>query len=173
MWERGSLYLKKAGTVILGGCLVLWLLSNLPVSETPEKSYAGRLGKTIAPVFRPMGFDDWKVATGLVGGFIAKEIVIGTLGTLYSVEEEGGNSEILRHKLRGATRQDGAKLFTPLVAFSLMVFILLYVPCLATVAVVKRETNSWRWAVFAVFYTTAVAWIAAFLIYQGGRLLGF
>ena len=202
MWERGAVYLKKAGTIIFAGCILIWFLSKFPWTpqyfkdydalieqaqgneelviqleneqafEKLEKSYAGRLGKVIAPVFRPLGLDDWKVSVSLVGGFIAKEIVVGTLGTLHSVGEVDEESEALREALQNETRPDGSKMYNPLVAYALMVFVLLYLPCVATIAVIKRETNSWRWPIFTVFYTTALAWIVAFIIYQGGRLLG-
>jgi len=102
-----------------------------------------------------LGFDDWKVSVGLVGGFIAKEIVVGTLGTLHSVGEADEESESLRQALQKATRPDGSNLYNPLVAYSLMVFVLLYMPCVAVIAVIKRETNSWIWPAFAAFYTTA------------------
>ena len=202
MWERGAVYLKKAGTIIFAGCVLIWFLSNFPwnpqyskdydalieqakdnkemviqlenekAAEKLEKSYAGKLGRAIAPVFRPLGFDDWKVSVGLVGGFIAKEIVVGTLGTLHSIGKADEESESLRQALQNETRPDGSKMFNPLVAYALMVFVLLYIPCVATIAVIKRETNSWRWPIFAAFYTTLVAWIVAFIIYQGGRFLG-
>jgi len=202
MWERGAVYLKKAGTIIFAGCVLVWLLSNFPWSpqyskdydklieqakgneelttqlknqkafEKLEKSYAGKLGKAIAPVFRPLGFDNWKVSVGLVGGFVAKEIVVGTLGTLHSVGKVEAESENLRQALQNETRPDGSKMFTPLVAYALMVFVLLYIPCVASIAVIKRETNSWRWTIFAAVYTTIVAWIVALIIYQGGRFLG-
>jgi len=206
MWERGVVYLKKAGTIIFAGCVLVWFLSNFPwnpqyskdydtlieqakdnkemvtqlenekAAEKLEKSYAGKLGKAIAPVFKPLGFDDWKVSVGLVGGFIAKEIVVGTLGTLHSVGNAVGNTDeepkSLRQALQNETRPDGSKIFTPLVAYALMVFVLLYIPCVATIAVIKRETNSWGWSIFAAFYTTLVAWFVAFIVYQGGRFLG-
>ncbi len=202
MWERGVVYLKKAGTIIFVACVFVWFLSNFPWNpqyskdydalieqakgndelivqlenekafEKMGKSYAGTIGRAIAPVFRPLGFDDWKVSVGLAGGFIAKEIVVGTLGTLHSVGEADEESQSLREALQNQTRADGSKMYNPLVAYSLMVFVLLYVPCVASIAVIKRETNSWRWPLFAAFYTTAVAWIVSFTIYQGGRLLG-
>jgi ferrous iron transport protein B len=202
MWERGAVYLKKAGTIIFAGCVLVWFLSNFPwnpqyskdydalieqakdnkemviqlenekAAEKLEKSYAGKLGRAIAPVFRPLGFDDWKVSVGLVGGFIAKEIIVGTLGTLHSIGKADEESESLRQALQNETRPDGSKMFNPLVAYALMVFVLLYIPCVATIAVIKRETNSWRWPIFAAFYTTLVAWLIAFIVYQGGRLLG-
>jgi ferrous iron transport protein B len=202
MWERGAVYLKKAGTIIFAGSVLVWFLSNFPwnpqyskdydtlieqakgneelitqlenqkAAEKLEKSYAGKLGKAIAPVFKPLGFDDWKIAVGLVGGFVAKEIVVSTLGTLHSIGEADEESESLRQALQNETRPDGNKMFTPLVAYSLMVFVLLYIPCVATIAVIKRETNSWGWPIFTAFYSTLVAWLISFVIYQGGRLLG-
>ncbi|MBU0477056.1 ferrous iron transport protein B [bacterium] len=203
MWERGVVYLKKAGTVIFVGCVLIWFLSNFPwqpryskdynalieqaqeneglvsklenekAFEKMEKSYAGRLGRMISPVFKPLGFDDWKTSVGLIGGFIAKEVVVGTLGTLHSVGEADEESKTLRQALQNQKRSDGSRMYNPLVAYSLMVFVLLYMPCVAVIAVIKRETNSWRWPIFTAVYTTAVAWIVAFLIYQGGMLLGF
>lgn len=202
MWERGVVYLKKAGTIIFAGCVLVWFLSNFPWNpqyskdydalieqaqgkeelvvrienqmsfEKMEKSYAGSIGRIIAPIFRPLGFDDWKVSVGLLGGFIAKEIVVGTLGTLHSVGEADEESKGLREALQNEVRPDGSKIYNPLVAYSLMVFVLLYLPCIAAIAVIKRETNSWRWPIFAAFYTTAIAWVVALVIYQGGRLLG-
>jgi ferrous iron transport protein B len=202
MWERGVVYLKKAATVIFAGCVLIWFLSNFPwnpdyskdydamirnskgdsaliagienerVQEKLEQSYAGRLGKFITPAFRPLGFDDWKTSVGLVGGFIAKEIVVGTLGTLHSVGNVDETSESLRDALRDERRPNGEKMFSPLVAYSLMVFILLYVPCLASLAMIKRETNSWKLMSFSAVYTTAIGWILAFVVYQGGLLLG-
>ncbi|MBA7557128.1 Fe(2+) transporter FeoB [subsurface metagenome] len=202
MWERGVIYLKKAGTIIFVGVLIIWVLSNFPWSpnyskdydtlieqaqnneeivtqlenerafEKLEMSYAGKMGKTIAPIFKPLGFDDWKLSVGLIGGFVAKEIVVGTLGTLHSVGEADEESENLRQRLQSQTRPDGSKKFNPLVAYSIMIFVLLYIPCIAVIAAVKRETNSWKWPIFMVFYTTGVAWIASFIVYQGGRLLG-
>ncbi|MDO9465459.1 MAG: ferrous iron transport protein B [bacterium] len=203
MWERGVVYLKKAGTVIFVGCVLIWFLSNFPwqpqyskdyntlieqaqeneglvsklenekAFEKMEKSYAGRLGRIISPVFKPLGFDDWKTSVGLIGGFIAKEVVVGTLGTLHSVGEADEESKTLRQALQNQKRSDGSRMYNPLVAYSFMVFVLLYMPCVAVIAVIKRETNSWRWPIFTAVYTTAVAWIVAFLIYQGGMLLGF
>lgn len=202
MWERGVVYLRKAGTVIFAGCVVIWFLSNFPwnppysrnyhslieqaegneilisrlerqkAQEKLEKSYAGKIGKSIAPVFRPLGFDDWKISVGLTGGFIAKEIVVGTLGTLYSVAGANEEPESLRQALKMQTRSDGSRMYTPLVAYAFMVFVLLYMPCVAVLAVIKRETNSWRWPAFTAIYTTALAWLVSFIVYQGGRFLG-
>ncbi|HIC91930.1 MAG TPA: ferrous iron transport protein B [Syntrophaceae bacterium] len=192
MWERGVIFLKKAGTIIFASCILIWFLSSFPRNpeysrdydaliqkaesqwvvtqlenerafEKLEKSYAGGLGRIIEPIVRPLGFD-WKIGVGLVGGFLAKEIVVGTLGTLYAVGEGDEESEALREKIK--------RNYTPLVAFSLMIFTLLYIPCCASIGVIYRETNSWKWALFAAGYTTAIAWIMAFMVYQGGRLIG-
>jgi len=200
MWERGKLYLKKAGTIIFAGCVAVWLISNFPWNpgyskdymaliektkdeevvaqlknemafEKLEKSYAGSLGRTVEPFIRPLGFD-WKIGVGLIGGFVAKEIVVGTLGTLYSVGEAEEESKALRESIKEDTWPDGRKVYTPLTAFALMVFCLLYVPCVASIGVIFRETNSWKWPAFAAIYTTAVAWIMSFIVYQGGKLIG-
>ncbi len=203
MWGMVFVYLRKAATIIFAGCIIVWFLTNFPwnsdssknydtmilnaqgsqhlvtqmedekLKEKLENSYAGRIGKAIAPLFKPLGFDDWKISVGLVGGFIAKEIVVGTLGTLHAVGDADMESETLRQALQNERRSDGSRIYNPLVAYSLMVFVLLYVPCLATVAVIKSETNSWKWPLFSIFYSTTIAWLASFVIYQGGRLLGF
>ncbi len=179
MWERGWLYVKKAGTIILAASIVMWFLLSYPpppasVADLPENqqaaatlahSYAGRIGRLVEPVIRPLGFD-WKVGIGLVAGFAAKEIVVATFATVYSLGETDEHSVDLRDALQRDPQ------FSPLVAYALMVFVLLYVPCMATVAVIKRETNSWGWALFVILYTCVVAWVGAFLVSQGGRLLG-
>ena len=202
MWERGRLYLKKAGTIIFVGTIFMWFLGSFPYHsqslrnydslikqakgneilvvrlekkkayEKMDKSYLGQIGHVITPLFKPLGFNNWKIAVSLMAGFVAKEIVVGTLGTLYSVAPPAGSSFSLRKALQEDRRPDGTKLFNPLSSYALMVFILLYIPCVATIGAIKRETNSWRWPIFTIFYTTLVAWIAAFIIYQGGKLLG-
>lgn len=184
VWERGVLYLQKAGTVILAGCIIMWFLSHLPWQppragdrnhETTrlEQSYAGKLGKAIIPLFHPAGLYDWRLGVGFVGGFFAKEIVVSTLGTLYAVSGGPGENNLsLRSALRNAQKGDGSPLYTPLAALAAMIFSLLYLPCISTVAIIRRETNSWRWPAFAVVHTILTAWIAAVLIFQAGRLLG-
>ncbi len=188
--EKVWVYFRKAGTIIFAASLIVWFLGNYPKNSTPspghninrsmrfestsrtmEESYLGKVGKVITPVFNPLGFGDWRVAVGLMGGFVAKEIIISTLGTLNSGGEDGA-SGLLSRKLQDMVRFDGSKVFTPLSAYSFMVFVLLYVPCIAVVAVARRETGSWGWALFMVGYTTALAWIVSFSIYQAGRLLG-
>jgi ferrous iron transport protein B len=161
MWERGKLFMIKAGTVIFGTVLVIWFLSSVPfgVEYGSEASAVGMIGKVIAPVFEPLGFGNWQASVSLFFGFIAKEVVVGSMGTLYGVGEEG-----LSAVLQGS--------FTPLSAYAFMVFVLLYVPCLVVLATIKRETNSWKWPAFTAVYLTAVAWIVSFIVYQGGLLLG-
>ena len=131
--------------------------------EKAEKSYMGMIGKTIAPVFAPLGID-WRASVALLTGFVAKEIVVSTMGVLYAV---GDRSE--GDVLQQALQESG---MTPLSAFALMTFVLLYVPCLATVTTIRQETGSNGWMLFSVVYSTGLAWLAAFVIYQGGRLLG-
>jgi ferrous iron transport protein B len=132
--------------------------------ESQAQSLLGRLGRLIVPVLHPLGFD-WKTGVALITGFVAKEIVVSTFGVLYQVGSGAGEeSERLQAAIRGA--------MTPLIGFAFMVFVLVYTPCLATVAVIRRETGSWGWTGFSVGYSVILAWILAFVIYQGGRLLG-
>jgi ferrous iron transport protein B len=214
MWERGSIFIKKMGGVILIGSIIVWALSSFPQSveysrdydaqkshiqkeyasaiqradaeraevlsaemdakigeietlqkrEFQEKSLLGRLGKGIAPVLRPLGFD-WRAGVALLTGFVAKEIVVSTFGVLYQVGgEQGEEGEGLRAAIQ--------KAMTPLIGYAFMIFVLAYTPCLATVAAIRRETGSWGWTGFSVGYGLALAWILAFVIYQGGMLLG-
>jgi len=133
-------------------------------SERAEKTYMGRIGKLISPVFEPLGID-WRGSVALLTGFFAKEIVVSTLGVLYSVEESDD-----RNALKNALLSSG---MTPLSALSMMIFVLLYLPCLATIAMIRKETGSFKWTAFSIVYSTSVAWIAAFCVFQGGKLLGF
>jgi ferrous iron transport protein B len=162
MWERGSMFLRKAGTVILAGSVVIWILSYLPpgVEYGSGQSIAGSVGHFLEPLVRPLGFD-WRAAVALLFGFVAKEIVVSTYGTLLGV---GENRTLISSGLH--------KFFTPLTAYSFMAFTLIYTPCLATIAVIKKETGSWKWTAFAVGYSLALAWIVAFVIYRVGLLFG-
>ncbi|HWR44265.1 ferrous iron transport protein B [Sporomusa sp.] len=134
--------------------------------EKLEKSYAGQLGKFIEPAIKPLGLD-WRSGIGLIAAFTAKEVLISTMGTIYNVGEADEGSVALQQALASDSS------FTPLTAFTLMVFVLIYSPCLATLAIIKRESNSWKWPLFTSVYTTALAWVMAFLVYQIGSLMGF
>ncbi len=183
MWERSWLYLKKAGTIILAASIIIWTLFTFPIIDPQgnefesanvqmEQSYAGRIGKAIEPVIAPLGFD-WKTGVALVAGFAAKEVVVSTMGTLYSIEDEDALAEEEEGSVKSfadrAREQSG---YTPLVAYVLMLFTLIYVPCMATIAVLKRETNGWKWPMFTIGYTCALAWVVCFIVYRGGLLLG-
>lgn len=151
MWERGRVFLVRAGTIIFGVVIFIWLLDYVGVLEP--------IGRAIAPIFSPAGFGQWQVAVTLVFGILAKEVVVGTFGTLFAVEG-GALGDII-------TTQLG---WTPLVAYAFMAMCLIYVPCMATIAVVKRETNSWKWTGFLIGYTLVLGWLVATLIYQIGSL---
>ncbi len=152
MWNQGYLYLKKVGTVIIGGVMLVWVLAYFPqgVEYGSAESLIGSLGQLIEPLVAPLGFD-WKIAVALIFGVVAKEIVVGSLGTLYGTG--GGES------LSPALLADPS--FSPAIALGLMVFTLLYVPCFGAVAVIKKETGSWKWMFFQAAYSTAVAWVLA------------
>jgi ferrous iron transport protein B len=161
MWERGKHFLKRAGTIIFAAVVVVWLLASLPwgVEYASAGSALGQIGSAVAPAFIPCGFAQWPAAASLVFGFLAKEIVVGSLGAIFTVGEAGLGSALIS--------QLG---WTPLVAFSFMVFSLLYVPCVASITTIRSEASA-KWAWFAIGYTCAVAWVTATLIYQIGRVI--
>jgi ferrous iron transport protein B len=156
------MFLRKAGTIILAGSVTIWLLSYLPPGATygSSGSLVGMLGRAIEPLVKPLGFD-WRAAVALLFGFVAKEIVVSTYGALFGVGED-----------RAAISSSLQQVFTPLTAYCFMAFTLLYTPCLATIAVIKKETGSWKWAAFTVGYSLALAWLIAFVIYRLGLLFG-
>jgi len=159
MWEEGKIFLKKAATVLFFGALLVWLLSTQPWGAEVADSYLGRLGHLLEPLFRPLGFP-WQAVVALFSGFLAKEIVVGTFGVLYSVSGEAA--------IGGALAQS----MSPLAAFAFMAFVLIYVPCLATIGMIKGEAG-WRWAAVAVGYELALAYLVALFIVGAGRILGF
>ncbi|HEX3145414.1 MAG TPA: ferrous iron transport protein B [Pyrinomonadaceae bacterium] len=181
---RSTVFLKRAGTVILAISILLWALMAFPRSSAPqsktsdsaaqiENSFAGRAGRLIEPVIKPLGFD-WKIGIGLISSFAARETIISTLSIVYNVGEGADNkSASLVDTLRNARRADGTLVWTPLTGVSLMIFFLLACQCMSTVAVVRRETNSWRWPLFMMGYMLVLAYVASLVTFQGGRLLGF
>jgi len=181
MWERGWLFVVRAGQVILPISVVLWALLSypqrldLPMEQRKQHSYGGMIGRAIEPVIAPLGFD-WKMGVGILASVAAREVFVSTMGTVYNVDEPesdaGGTS--LQDKMRDdVDPRTGKKVWTPLVAISLLVYYVLAMQCISTVAIVRRETNGWKWALFQLGYMTALAWIVSFIVYQGGKLLGF
>jgi ferrous iron transport protein B len=231
MWDRSKLFLRRAGTVILGINVLLWFLvtypkvptsggkapqpasgsvsqkaaedaakavaSGLPAGsplrpdEAPgqvealdnersgdqlRNSFAGRLGHMIEPAIRPLGFD-WKIGIGIVASFAAREVFVSTMSVVYNVGEVDAGDRVatagLAETLRGEKREDGTRVYTALTGITLMVFYVFAMQCVSTIAIVRRETNSWKWPLFQFAYMTALAWCLAFVTYQGGKLLGF
>jgi ferrous iron transport protein B len=180
VYTRGKLFVTDAGKIIMAISIVLWFLASFPKidsslgeAQSIHNSYAAKIGHTIEPVIRPLGFD-WKIGLGLVTSFAAREVMVSTLATIYNVE----NGEEDAISLMEAMKRDkdpitGKSIFTPLVALSLMVFYVFAAQCMATFAIVKRETNSWKWPVFMVFYMTGLAYFGSLIVYQGGLMLGF
>jgi ferrous iron transport protein B len=171
--------MQRAGTVIVAVSLVLWFMASYPVSPagTPpskalEHSFAGQLGRAIEPAIRPLGFD-WKMGVGLISSVAAREVMISTMATVYSLDGSRDPSMSLRETLpQVKDERTGLPVYTPLVAISLMVFFALACQCMSTVAVARRETNSWKWPIFMLVFMNAIAWMASFLVFQGGRMLG-
>ena len=214
MWDRSRLFLRRAGTVILGINILLWFLATYPRSTEVEKefqhqrealnvstisippklkkamleeigrqetgaklrnSFAGRMGRAIAPIIAPLGFD-WKMGIGIITSFAAREVFVSTMSTVYNVgsaDESESGKQALAQTLRNQRRPDGSPLYTPLLAVTLMVFYVFALQCASTVAVVRRETNSWKWPVFQWLYMGALAWILAFITWHGGHWLGW
>lgn len=192
-WEKGKQYLKKMGGIILVASIIVWALGYFPLPDDPnmgkqarqEHSYIGRIGKTVEPVFRPQGFS-WKLDVGLLSGMGAKEIVASTMGVLYADDDSFSDdndysSEVGKYsKLHKLITKDVATMhhvsyeeaepIATLTAFAFLLFVLLYFPCVATIAAIKGETGSWGWALFAAGYTTALAWIVSVVVFQVGML---
>ncbi|MBX7169342.1 MAG: ferrous iron transport protein B [Pyrinomonadaceae bacterium] len=196
MLTRAWLFVKRAGTVILAISIILWGLMNFPragnvyvntpnsqnlaeeqqsfqQSEQLKNSFAGKIGHFIEPAIKPLGFD-WKIGVALIASFAAREVLVSTLGIIYNGEKDANEeSETLKNAILDAKNPDGTPVWTPLTALTLMVFFVLAMQCMSTIAVVRRESNSWAWTLFMVGYMTALAYVAAFITYQGGKLLGF
>ncbi len=176
VYNRGKHFVFDAGKIIMAMSIILWILATFPVMEenqSIEQSYAGKIGHAIEPIIKPLGFD-WKIGVGLITSFAAREVLVSTLATLYNVdgEEEGvvHLKEALQNDINPKT---GLPLYTPLIALSLMIFYVFAAQCMATMALVRRETNSWKWPIFMFVYMTSLAYIMSLLVYQGGRWLGY
>lgn len=163
-WEKGKGFVRKAGTLIFGGSVAIWFLSYAGpggLDVDMNESFLAMIGGLLAPLFAPLGFGTWEAGASLLTGFLAKEVVVATMNIIYAAPDMNSLQKLL------------ATQFTPLAAYSFMAFILLYVPCLATVGVIRKETGSARWTWFSIGYALVVAYIIALVIYQGGRLIGF
>lgn len=181
MWEKGEQYLRKMGGVILIGSIAIWALSYFPrdfnksneqmtateIATQQQNSYLASIGRFFEPVVEPLGFN-WKGSVALISGATAKEIVVSTLGVLYSNDND--SAESLSQRIAEVNPKTGTPDFTPLVALSFMVFVVLYFPCIATIVAISREAGGWKYGAFTILYNTAVAWIFSFIVYQVGSL---
>jgi ferrous iron transport protein B len=212
MWDRAWLFIRRAGTVILGISILLWFLASYPKNPGMERTYrtqreqvltaqlgprdveaklaeidkaeagaklrqsfAGRLGRFIEPVIKPLGFD-WQIGIGVVASFAAREVFVSTMSLVYNIgelDDSDRGTQTLAQVMKTQRRPDGALVYTTLIGITLMVFYVFALQCVSTVAIVRRETNSWKWPVFQWAYMGLLAWVFAFITYQGGRLLGF
>ena len=179
MWERSILFLKRAGTIILGVSIVLWFLATYPKleraspSEQLNQSFAGRAGHLIEPIIKPLGFD-WKIGIGLIGSILQREVFVSTMGTIYNIKDakqERGNVSLREHLQQDVDPVSGLPTFTALTAICLMVYYVLAMQCMSTVAVVRRETNGWKWPLFQISYMTALAYSVTFIVYRIGLVL--
>lgn len=176
MWGKAGQYLRKMGTIILLASVLIWALGYFPLerdaapdsSEHLEQSYIGQIGKFIEPGIEPLGFD-WKMGVSIVTGLAAKEIVVSSMGILYHVPDAEENTQSLAESLKSQVDSQGHVVFTPLVAYGFMLFILIYFPCMAAIAAIKKEAG-WKWAIFTMIYTTGLAWLVSFCVYQIGSL---
>ena len=188
MWERGSQFLIRAGTTIFALSVILWFALNYPkpsasmLAAQPDdnaraaliarNSAAGTVGRIIEPTIAPLGYN-WKIGVGLIGAMAAREVFVSTMGTVYSTGADSDEeSKPLRQKLGEDKWPDGRPVWTTATAISILVYFVIAMQCVSTLAVVKRETNSWKWPIFMQVYMTALAWIAAFIAFHGAQMFG-
>ncbi len=177
---RGKLFLVNAGKIIMAISILLWFLASFPKVDASltdvnpiHHSYAGKIGHAMEPVIRPLGFD-WKIGIGLLTSFAAREVMVSTMATIYNVEDRGDETVNLREAMRNdVDAKTGVPVYTPLIALALMVFYVFAAQCMATFAIVRQETNSWKWPLFMIAYLTILAYTGAFIVYRGGLLLGY
>ena len=163
-WDKGKGFIRKAGTFIFGGSVIIWLLTYAGPGGLHVKmddSFLASIGGILAPLLAPLGFGTWQAGAALITGFLAKEVVVSSMNIIYHAPN--------MDSLQGLMAQE----FSPLSAFTFMVFILLYIPCLATVGTIRKETGSTKWTYFSIIYALLLAYLIALIIYQGGTLLGF
>lgn len=177
--ERSWMFVRNAGTIILCISIVLWFLSSYPkahdgatATEQLQQSFAGQAGKALEPVIKPIGFD-WQIGIGIISSLAAREVFVSTMGVVFNAEGGDHDTTPLRQSMLRAKWPDGRPLFTPLVCLTLMIYYVFAMQCMSTLAVVRRETNSWRWPLFQITYMTGTAWVVCFAVYQIGRLFGF
>jgi ferrous iron transport protein B len=178
MLERAMLFVRKATTVILSMSVLLWFLVTYP--KTPgaprdvqvANSFAGQTGRLIEPLIKPLGFD-WRIGISIIASFAAREVFVSSMATIYNVEEDDETDVTLTHRLQEQHDQEtGRKVWTPLLGIAVMVYYVLAMQCISTIAVVRRETGGWKWPLFQVGYMTALAYLLTLLVYQGGKALG-
>lgn len=173
-WDKGAQYLKKMGGIIMVASILIWFLGYYPrpqanetLAQQQENSYIGQIGRAIEPIIHPLGFD-WKLGIGLVSGVGAKELVVSTLGVLYHEDEAEVSAATEGEKSNLSARI--AQTITPLTAVSYMLFVLIYFPCVATLAAIRQESGQWKWALFSAGYTTLLAWLVSFAVFQIGSM---
>jgi ferrous iron transport protein B len=177
VYMKGKGFVKDAGKIIMAISILLWFMASFPKLENGDsvsidQSYAGKVGHFIEPLIEPLGYD-WKIGIGLITSFAAREVLVSTLATIYNVEAEDDNIIPLKIAMKNEKDENGNPKYTILVALSLMVFYVFAAQCMATFAIIKKETNSWKWPVFMIVYMSILAYGGAFIVYQGGLALGF
>jgi ferrous iron transport protein B len=180
MWERSLLFVKKAGTIILAMSIIMWALTNYPhrpgstQDQQIRQSYAGILGRALEPFIAPIGFD-WRIGISILSSFVAREVFVSSMATIYgaNLSDPHRAADLQAHLRADVDPATGLPFFTPLRALSIMIFFALSLQCVSTIAVVRRETNNWKWTLFQLAYMTGLAWLACFMLWQGGRFLGW
>ncbi len=180
VFNRGKIFIVNAGKIIMAISIILWFLASFPSADETstdthsiQHSYVGKIGHVIEPIIEPLGFD-WKIGIGLITSFAAREVLVSTMATIYNVESDGDGVVVLKDAMQNdRDPKTGKPLYSPLMALSLMVFFVFAAQCMATFAIVRNETNSWKWPIFMIVYMNTLAYSASLLVYQGGKILGF
>jgi ferrous iron transport protein B len=179
VWSRSMQFLKRAGTIILGVSIILWFLATYPKlehgssSDQLRHSFAGQAGHLMEPIIKPLGFD-WKIGIGLVGSLLQREVFVSTMGTIYGIKdanESNGNATLRERLQQDVDPATGRHSFTTLTAICIMIYYVLAMQCMSTVAIVRRETNGWKWPAFQFAYMTCLAYVVTFAVYHLGQLI--